>query len=120
MRLLADSAFPTTVEGPLPGGHHVERFTGSAPSDYELVSWAHESGFDVVVFLGRSALADQGLIAHGAEVGVVLAGTASTEPDEAVLSVKQNIGRIHRRVPPLVFRKNDILVLKDVTDVTTA
>lgn len=114
MRVLVDSTFPASTAGPQTGGHHIERYTGPQLGDAELVALAGSRGFDAVVLLGTDALAGSTLAARGVESPVLVAATASDEPDAAEIAVKSNLVQLshHSGVSrAVIIRKNSVVDL---------
>lgn len=111
MKLLADSAFPASVAGPQPGGHHVDRYTGVMLGDLQLVEYASRSGYNAVAFVGRGPFASPGLVERCNSLGILLGCTSSSDPDEAELALRANLERLSRLdagSPPVIVRKGGV------------
>lgn len=110
MKFLADSTFPVSIKGPNGRGHHIDRYEG-AGADLEFANEAHEDGYQGIIFLGRNAFANIELVHHCSELGLLLVGTATDEPDAASLSIRSNINAIASRTTlggAVVVRKSSL------------
>ena len=110
MKFLADSTFPVLITGPNGRGHHIDRYEGAA-TDLEFATEAHQGGYTGIVFLGRNAFANTELVHHCAELGLLLVGTATDEPDAAALAIRSNVNAIASRTAvggAVVVRKSGL------------
>ena len=110
MKFLADSTFPVLITGPHGRGHHIDRYEGAA-TDLEFANEAHQDGYQGIVFLGRNAFANTELVHHCGELGLLLVGTTTDEPDAAALAVRSNINAIAARTAlggAVVVRKSGV------------
>ena len=112
MRVLVDSTFPASTDGPQPGGHHIHRYDGSSVSDASLIEFAKRRGFEAVIFLGSDALADPRLAEAGALHGILVAASASDDSDEAEVAVKSNLRALASWLGsevPVIVRKTGVI-----------
>lgn len=108
MRVLVDSTFPASIEGPQPRGHHIDRYCGRTVSDEELVELARKEGFDVLVLLGSDALADPRVSEAAKLHQILVAASASDDPAEAEIAVQANLSALASHVgseEPVIVRK---------------
>lgn len=113
MRILVDSNFPATTNGPQPGGHHIYRYDGPVVSDVDLVAHAQRMACEVVIFLGSDSLADPRLAVSARRHGVVIAASSSDDPDEAEIAVKSNLAALASKtgsMSPVIVRKSSLFV----------
>lgn len=114
MRVLVDSTFPASTEGPQAGGHHIDRYKGPQLGDAELVAFGGIRGYDVVILLGTDALASSRLTASALDRAVLVAATASEEPDTAEIALKSNLGQLANHLGAsnaVIIRKNAVVDL---------
>jgi nicotinamidase-related amidase len=95
MRVLADAAFPQSVAGPHET-HLVDRYRGSPVSDPDLVTYASDQGYDVLVLLGASAIAEERVLEAARHAGITVAATYETEPEKAASLVTRRLKDIAR------------------------
>jgi hypothetical protein len=92
MRVLVDSSFTRSAEGPI-GDHLIVRYADTPVSDAQLLHHAVNRHFDVVVFLGRRAAAEPSLRQLLSEVGEPqVAFTVTEDPTEAGLYLRLRLG----------------------------
>lgn len=112
MRVLVDSTFPASTDGPQPRGHHIHRYDGGSVSDADLIELAKRKGFEAIVFLGSDALADPRLGEAGALQGILVAASASDDSAEAEVAIKANLGALAAHVgfeAPVIIRKTGVV-----------
>lgn len=113
MRVLVDSTFPASAKGSQPGGHHIDRYIGPQVGDAELVAFAESHGYDVVILLGTDVLAETRLRGSVFDRHVLVAATASDEPDTAEIAVKSNLAQLSNHLAAsgaVIIRKNSVVV----------
>lgn len=111
MRVLVDSTFPKSSEGPQAGGHHIDRYEAALISDKELIEHADRQGYEVIVLLGTDALADEHMSRTPESRRVLIAVTSSDDPDEAEIALKSNITSLAAHVGSsslVVVRKGSV------------
>ena len=97
MRLLLDQSFPESALAIAQFGRVVtERWTGDAIGDTELLQIAADRGFDAVVFLGRTILAEPSTLAVAVVRGIRVVVTSSEEPLKATRDIENHLSTVVR------------------------